>query len=110
MSAARIHDVRQDAMTDEQAEKMVRLLEEIRDGQRLSLQRQEQALQRQSELMSQQRERFAASSQRSAEAEQLFEKTAKIVARASVLAFVVVPVAAVCFFLLLWLVFARVVP
>jgi hypothetical protein len=97
-------------MNDEQAEKMVQLLEEIRDGQRLSLERQVEALQRQSELMSQQRERLAALSRQSGEAEQLFAKTAKVVARASMLAFVVVPIAAACFALLLWLVVARVVP
>jgi hypothetical protein len=97
-------------MNDEQAEKMVRPLEEIRDGQRLSLERQAEALQRQSEQMSQQRERLAASSRQSGEAEQLFAKTAKVVSRASVLAFVVVPIAAVLFVLMLWLVFARIAP
>lgn len=72
-------------MNDLQAEEMIRLLQELRDGQRLQLERQAQALQRQEELMAQQRERLAASSQRSGETEKPFAKTAKVVARASVL-------------------------
>jgi hypothetical protein len=39
-------------MNDAQAERMVRLLEEIRDGQQLQLERQAQALQWQEELAS----------------------------------------------------------
>jgi hypothetical protein len=97
-------------MNDQQAEEMIRLLKELRDGQRLQLERQAQALQRQEELMAQQRERLAASSQRSGETEQLFAKTAKVVARASVLAFVVFPIAVVALMLVLWLVAARVAP
>ena|SRR5690242_9256595 len=97
-------------MNDQQVEEMIRLLQEIRDGQRLQLERQAQALQRQDELMTQQRERLAASSKRSGETEQLIAKTAKVVARASVLAFVVFPIAVVGLLIALWLVFARVAP
>lgn len=97
-------------MNDQQAEEMIRLLQELRDGQRLQLERQAQALQRQDELMAQQRERLAATSQRSGETEQLFAKTAKVVARASVLAFVVYPLAVVALIVVLWLVFFRVAP
>ena len=97
-------------MNDQQAEELIRLLHELRDGQRLQLERQAQALQRQEEVLAQQRERLAASSQRSGETEQLFANTSKAVARASVLAFVVYPIAAIALILVLWLVFARAAP
>ena len=79
-------------MNDEQAEKMVRLLEEIRDGQRLQIEREAQALQRQDEVLAQQRERLAGLSQRSGQAEQLLAKSAKVVASARVVAFLVLPI------------------
>ena len=96
-------------MNDEQADRMVRLLEEIRDGQRLQLERQALALQRQDELLAQRRERQADVSQRTGEAEQLLTKASKVVARASIVSFVVFPIALLGFVFLLWLVFARVV-
>jgi hypothetical protein len=42
-------------MNDEQGERFTGLLDEIRDGQRLQLERQAQALRRQEELIAQQR-------------------------------------------------------
>src|SRR5262249_44739373 len=95
-------------MNDEHAEKLFRLLEELRDGQRLQLERQAQALQRQDEVLARQRERSGAWSQQSGKAEQLFTKACKVVARASLIAFVVLPVTVLFLMLLLWLVFGRV--
>ncbi|HJU23839.1 MAG TPA: hypothetical protein VJ891_15140 [Casimicrobiaceae bacterium] len=97
-------------MNDDHAEKIVRLLEELRDGQRVQLERQGQALQRQDELLTQQRERLARLSQPPGEAEQLFAKASKLIARASMLAFVVFPIAIICLVFLLWFMVARVAP
>jgi len=96
-------------MNDEQAAKMVRLLEEIRDGQRLQLERQAQALQRQDELLAQQRERLSSLSQRSGQAEQLLAKSAKVVASARMLTFLVLPFAIVFVAFLVWILLARVI-
>jgi hypothetical protein len=97
-------------MNDQQAEEMIRLLHELRDGQQLQLERQAQAMQRQEDLLAQQRERQAASLHRSGETEQLFASTSKLVARASVLAFVVYPIVVIVLMLVLWMVLARATP
>jgi len=97
-------------MNDTQAERMVHLLEEIRDGQRLQLERQAQALQRQEELLAQQRERLAGLSQRSGQAGQILEKSAKVVASARVLVFIVLPFVVLLLGFLVWVLFARVHP
>src|SRR5215468_926345 len=97
------------AMNDEQAERMVRLLEEIRDGQRLQLERQAQALQRQDELLAQQRERLAGLSQSSGQAGQILEKSAKVVASARLLVFIVLPLVVILVGFLVWMLLARVV-
>src|SRR5215468_7041898 len=90
------------AMNDAQAERMVRLLEEIRDGQRLQLERQAQALQRQDELLAQQRERLAGLSKRSEQADQLLRKSAKVVAGARILALVALPFVILLVVFLVW--------
>jgi hypothetical protein len=95
-------------MNDEHADRIIRLLEEIRDGQRVQLERQAQAMQRQEELMSQQRERVAGWSKRAGEAEQVLAKSAKVVASARVLVFVVLPFAVLFLVVLVWLLLARV--
>jgi hypothetical protein len=94
-------------MNDEQADRIVRLLEEIRDGQRLQLERQAQALQRQEELLAQQRERLAGLSQRSGQAERLLDRSAKVVASARILAFVALPIAVLMLAFVIWVLLAR---
>ena len=95
-------------MNDEQAEKVVRLLEEIRDDQRLQLERQGQALQRQDALLAQQRERLVSAAQRSEEAKQLLAKSARVVASARILTFVVLPFAVLFVAYLVWVLLAHV--
>lgn len=95
-------------MNDQQADQIVRLLEEIRDGQRLQLERQAQALQRQQELVTQQRERLAGLSQRSDQAQQLLDRSARVVAGARLLAFVALPIAVLILAFVVWVMVARV--
>ena len=96
-------------MNDEQAERIVRLLEEIRDGQRQQLERQAQALQRQDELLAQQRERLAGLSQRSGQVEQILAKSAKVVTSARILTLIVLPFAVLFVAFLVWVLLAHVV-
>jgi len=65
-------------MDDKQTEQVIRLLEEIRDGQRLQLERQALALERQAVSLTEQRERLAALSKGTAAAEGI-ENQAKFV-------------------------------
>jgi hypothetical protein len=95
-------------MNDEQAEKMIRLLEEIRDGQRLQLERQAEALANQRDLLAQQRERLAGLSKRSGQADELLAKSAKVIASARIVAFVLVPLAIVFLGFLVWVLLGRV--
>src|ERR1043166_6337349 len=95
-------------MTDEHADKMIRLLEEIRDGQRVQLERQAEALANQRDLVAQQRERLAGLSRRTTQDDDLLARSAKVVAGARVVAFVLVPFAIVFLGFLLWALFARV--
>jgi hypothetical protein len=94
-------------MNDDHAARMIRLLEEIRDGQRVQLERQAQAMQRQEELLSQQRERLAGWSKRAGDAEQVLAKSARIVASARILVFVALPLGALLIAFLLWLLLER---
>jgi hypothetical protein len=96
-------------MNDQDAEKIIRLLEEIRDGQRLQLERQAQALERQAEVLAQQRERLAASSKGIVEtkaigeqAERILAQSAKVVTGARVLVLVALPLAALLLVFALW--------
>lgn len=77
-------------MTDELAEKMIRLLEEIRDGQRVQLERQAEALANQRDLLAQQRERLAGLSKRATQADDLLARSTKVVAGARIVAFALV--------------------
>ncbi len=102
-------------MNDADAEKIIRLLEEIRDGQRLQLERQAQALERQAEIVSQQRERLADLSRRENDAQRIGEradgvlaKSAKLVAGARILVFVALPFALLLLAFIIWALFARV--
>lgn len=98
-------------MDDEHAEQIIRLLEEIRDGQRLQLERQAQALERQAEMVSQQRERLANLSKQAGEAraraEGVLVKSAKLVNRARMLILIALPFALLLFAFVIWALFAR---
>ena len=94
-------------MNDELAEKIIRLLEEIRDAQRRQLEHQAEALANQKEVLAQQRERLAGLSKRSTQAEDLLTKSAKVVAAARIVAFVLVPVAMVLLAFLAWVLLGR---
>jgi hypothetical protein len=104
-------------MNDQHDEKIIRLLEEIRDGQRLQLERQAQALERQAEILAQQREHLAGMSKRAGQAqniedgaERVLVKTAKLVSRARLLTFVVLPFAVLLLAFLTWVLFAQLAP
>jgi hypothetical protein len=104
-------------MNDQHDEKIIRLLEEIRDGQRLQLERQAQALERQAEILAQQREHLAGMSKRAGQAqsiedgaERVLAKTAKLVSRARLLTFVAVPFALLLLAFLAWVLFAQLAP
>ena len=86
----------------QQLDRIARLLEEIRDGQRLQLERQAEALQRQEQILAQQRERLAGLSQNSGKADELLAKSAKVVASARVLVLIVLPVAVLLLVYMLW--------
>jgi hypothetical protein len=104
-------------MNDEHAERIIRLLEEIRDGQRLQLERQALALERQAEVLAQQRERLAASSKSVGEtlaigeqAKRIVAQSAKVVMGARILVFVALPFAVLLLAFVLWALFAHVAP
>ena len=65
-------------MDDEHAEQIIRLLEEIRDGQRVQLERQAVALERQATSLEEQREQLGTMTQGTAAAEHI-ERQAKLV-------------------------------
>ena len=94
-------------MNDEHAQRLISLLEELRDGQRLHLERQALALQRQEELLAQQRERLAALSERSGQTERLLATTAKVVTSARILGFVAFSFAMLLVALLVWALVSR---
>jgi hypothetical protein len=95
-------------MSDSDAERVIRLLEEIRDGQKLQLERQAEALQRQAEALEAQRARLTslgkvdATQQR---ADEVLSKAAGLVGGARLVAFVVVPFAVLLLVLVCWLAF-----
>ena len=108
-------------MNDQDAARIIRLLEEIRDGQRLqlerqaqALERQAQALERQAELLSQQRDRLMGLSKIhgeaaniEADAKAVLAKSAKLVAGARLLTFIALPLAVLVLAFILWVLFAR---
>jgi hypothetical protein len=102
-------------VTDEHAERIIRLLEEIRDGQRLQLERQAIALERQAGLVAKQTERLASlsgptgqASSVEAGAEQVLVRSAKLVASARILTFIALPFAVLLLAFIVWVLFAHV--
>lgn len=105
------------AVSDEHAERIIRLLEEIRDGQRLQLERQALALERQAELVARQSERLAGLSRQADQASsletgawQVLAKSAKLVASARILTFIALPLAVLLLGFIVWVLFAHVAP
>jgi len=100
-------------MNDSDAARVIRLLEEIRDGQKLQLERQAEALQRQAEALEAQRARLTglgkvdATQQR---ADDVLNKAAGLVGGARLVAFVVVPFAVLLLVLVCWLAFGHAAP
>ena len=97
-------------MSDSDNERIIRLLEEIRDGQKLQLERQAEAMQRQAEALEGQRARLAslkgdATQQR---ADEVLSKAAGLVGGVRLMAFVVVPFAVLLLVLVCWLAFGHV--
>jgi len=99
---------RESAMNDEQADRIARLLEDIRDGQRLQLERQAQAIQRQEELLAQQRARLANVSEDSGKAKELIATSARVVASARILVLIALPLAVLLIVFLVWVFWAQV--
>ena len=95
-------------MNDEQAERIARLLEDIRDGQHLQLERQAQALKRQEELLAQQRARLASVSEDSSGAKELIATSARVVASARILVLIALPLAVLLIVFLAWVFWAQI--
>lgn len=70
-------------MNEEDSERIIRLLEEIRDGQRLQLERQAQAIERQAEALAQQRQRLAGLSQSTSDVQGFGEQAGRVIAQSS---------------------------
>ena len=95
-------------MSDQDVERVIRLLEEIRDGQKLQLERQAEAIEAQ-------KARLAGLSSLSGQAGAVGESAERVVARASTLVsaarlvlFLGVPIALLLFGLVCWLAFGHV--
>lgn len=102
-------------MDDNDAQKIIRLLEEIRDGQRLQLERHAEAIQNQAQALSQQRERLASLSKHTGEAqnmedraERVLTRSTQLVAGARILVFIALPCALLLLAFLIWMLFAHV--
>jgi hypothetical protein len=94
---------------DPHTERIIRLLEEIRDGQRLQLERQAQALERQAEALAQQRERLAGIARDASDAQGIGEhagrvlaQSSKLVASARILLWVSLPFAVLLLAFVIW--------
>jgi hypothetical protein len=87
-------------MNDQDATKIIRLLEEIRDGQRLQLERQAQAL---ADLS----RRGGDATGLQERADRVLAKSAKLVVGARILAFIALPFAVVLLAFVAWMIFAR---
>jgi uncharacterized membrane protein YdfJ with MMPL/SSD domain len=103
-----------DAMDTDDAKQIITLLEQIRDGQQLQLQRQAQALERQAEVFARQQEHFANLKQQSGNAqalqdraEQIQAKSAQLVGGARAIVLIAVPFALLLLVFVCWLVFSR---
>lgn len=102
-------------MNDEQSERLLRLLGEIRDGQKLQLERQAEALERQAEVIAQQKQRLASLSQGASDLQGVGEhagrvvaESAKLVRSARVLIWVALPFVGLLLAFLIWALFAQV--
>ena len=100
-------------MTEEDSQRIIRLLEEIRDGQRLQLERQAQAIERQAEALAQQRQRLAGLSQSASDVQGIGEQaghvlaqSSKLVKSARILVWVSLPFAFLLLAFVLWALFA----
>lgn len=102
-------------MNETKIQTVIRLLEEIRDGQRLQLERQAEALKNQAEALSQQRERLAGLSKHTGEAqgiedraERVLTKSAQLVAGARILLFIALPTVILVLAFVIWVLFAHI--
>jgi hypothetical protein len=96
-------------MNEEDSERIIRLLEEIRDGQRLQLERQAHAIEQQAQALAQQRQRLAGLSQGASEVQgfgeqagRVLSQSSKLVKSARVLVWVSIPFAVLLFAFVLW--------
>jgi hypothetical protein len=101
-------------MNDSNAQKIIQLLEEIRDGQRLQLERQAQALEAQKEGLAAQRDRLASLAARADgvqamgnQAQHVLTGSAQLVRSARVILFVAIPFAILLLAFVVWILFAR---
>ncbi|HEX7272481.1 MAG TPA: hypothetical protein VF420_10065 [Casimicrobiaceae bacterium] len=101
-------------MNDSDAQRIIRLLEEIRDAQRLQLERQARAIDTQREVLGAQRERFAGLGARAESAQNLGDQaqrvltgSAQLVRSARALLLVAIPFAIVLLAFVVWILFAR---
>jgi hypothetical protein len=102
-------------MNDADAQRIIRLLEEIRDGQQLQLERQAQALERQAEVIAQQRQRLATLSQGASDIQGVGEhagrvvaESAKLVKSARLLIWIALPFVGLLLAFLIWALFTQV--
>ena len=102
-------------MDTDDARKMIAVLEEIRDGQQLHLQRQAEALERQTEALALQQQHFAILKTQAGRAQELQDRAEKIQAKsagligsARVLVLIVAPLVVLALIFVCWLVFSRV--
>jgi uncharacterized membrane protein YdfJ with MMPL/SSD domain len=102
-------------MNDRDAERVISLLEQIRDNQKLQLERQTEALDRQSELLARQRQHVETLSKQAAQAQAIQDraeliqaKSAQVVGGARTMLLFVVPLALLVLVFVCWLAFGRV--
>jgi hypothetical protein len=107
----------EERMNDPDAQRIIGLLEEIRNGQRLQLERQAEALERQAEALLRQREARAGLSQAALDARGIGERagsllvqSSKLVNRARLLFWLALPCALLLLAFVLWALFARALP
>ena len=101
-------------MSEQDLERIVRLLEEIRDDQKVQLERQAEVLQRQAEALDAQKARAAGVARLTGQADaaqvradEVVARAARLVSGARLMVFAVVPVAIVLLVLVCWLAFGH---
>jgi hypothetical protein len=94
-------------MDDHHAERMIQLLEELRDGQRIQLERHAETMRRIEERVAEQRERSVKMASRS---EQMFEQTGAALRRARQMIVVSLALTVICLTLLLYILTGHFVP